>query len=78
MNVIIHSTEFQYQRILGIILITRILQIDSIHAVLYVKSTELATRLDVVITIIVIQLQLHHSCFVKFLFDNYDEYHTIN
>lgn len=78
MNVIIHSTEFQYQRILGIILITRILQIDSIHAVLYVKSTELATRLDVVITIIVIQLQLHHNCFVKFLFDNYDEYHTIN
>lgn len=78
MNVIIHSTEFQYQRILGIILITLILQIDSIHAVLYVKSTELATRLDVVITIIVIQLQLYHSCFVKFPFDNYDEYHTIN
>lgn len=78
MNVIIHSTEFQYQRILGIILITRILQIDSIRAVLYVKSTELATRLDVVITIIVIQLQLHHSCFVKIPFDNYDEYHTIN
>lgn len=64
--------------ILGIILITRILQIDSIHAVLDVKSTELATRLNVVITIIEIRHQLSHSCVVKLPFDNYDEYHTSN
>lgn len=51
---------------------------DSIHAVLDAKSTELATRLNVVITIIEIQHQLSHSCVVKLPFDNYDEYHTSN